>query len=112
VDAAIAISVLPGLRGRTPLELQLAMQRRGVPVVAGWISPTAESFVLQIGADPLDHFRRGVVIAARILSGEKAGEISVDQDSRIFLTANLRAARTLGIKIPKSVLLRADKVIE
>jgi len=50
--------------------------------------------------------------AADILRGSKPGEIPVEQPTRFELVVNLKAAKTLGLKVPESFLQRADKVIE
>jgi len=46
------------------------------------------------------------------LRGTKPGEIPVEQPTRFKVVVNLKAAKTLGLKVPESFLQRADKVIE
>ena len=54
---------------------------------------------------------RHAVMVAKILSGAKPAELPVERPTRVRLVVNLKTAKTLGIKIPQSILLRADEVI-
>jgi len=49
---------------------------------------------------------------ARILDGANPGEMPIEQCTRFEMAVNLKTARAIGITIPKSVLLRANRVIE
>lgn len=57
-------------------------------------------------------YRRSASHAARILKGAKPAEIPVEQPTVFELVINLKTAKLLGIKIPRSVLLRADRLVE
>jgi putative ABC transport system substrate-binding protein len=48
----------------------------------------------------------------RILQGAKPAELPVMQPTEFWLGVNLRTARELGLKVPQSVLIRANQVIE
>jgi len=59
-----------------------------------------------------DMFRRAAVFVDKILKGAKPGEIPVEQAGKIQTIVNIRTAKSLGIEVPTSLLLRADEVIE
>ena len=57
-------------------------------------------------------YRRGAEMVANVLRGAKAGEIPMEQPTTIELVFNLKTAKALGVTIPQSMLIRADRVID
>jgi putative ABC transport system substrate-binding protein len=68
--------------------------------------------LVSYGADYVDHFRQAASYVARILRGEKAGDLPVQQPSKFQLVVNIKTAKALGLDVPAGVLATADEVIE
>jgi putative ABC transport system substrate-binding protein len=60
----------------------------------------------------VDLYWRAADFVDKIWRGTKAGDIPVEQLTKFDLVINLTTAKALGLTIPESFLLRADKVIE
>ena len=66
---------------------------------------------MSYGASSAANYRRAAYFVDRILKGTNPAELPVEQSSAFELVVNLRTAKSLGIAIPQSILVRADEVI-
>jgi putative ABC transport system substrate-binding protein len=88
---------------------ELANQKK-VPV-AGGASYAEAGAIFEYAASLADQLRRSALLVDKVLKGAKPAELPVEQPTLFEFVVNLTAAKALGITIPQSILLRADRVI-
>ena len=86
--------------------------RYKVPAVSFIAIMTAEGGLISYGVNIVDLFQRGASYIDRILRGMKAADLPVQVPTKFELAINLNTAKALGLTIPRSLLARADEVIE
>jgi putative tryptophan/tyrosine transport system substrate-binding protein len=83
-----------------------------LPTMFGFREYIHPAGLMSYGPNIPDLFRRAGEYVDKILRGAKAGELPVEQPMKFELVVNLTVAKALGLKLPESLLLRADEVIE
>ena len=86
--------------------------KSGKPTVGPYPIWGRSGLLMSYSTDPVDGFRRAGMYVARILKGEKPGDLPVEQASKFAFVINLKTAKTLGITVPPTLLELADEVIE
>ena len=90
---------------------ELAIRKR-LPVLAWTDTLALRGALMSYGPSTTDVLRRAGERVAKILNGAKPGDFPVEQPTKLVLVINLKTAKALGITIPQTLLLQADKVIE
>lgn len=112
-DAAVVVEPFGvlGMRARAEEVARHAVAQR-VPAIFSETESVEVGALMSYATNLADDLRRGADLLARVLRGDKPSELPVDQASRFELALNLKTARSLGLTIPQSLLVRADRVIE
>jgi putative ABC transport system substrate-binding protein len=83
-----------------------------VPAVYSFTAFAMDGGLLSYSADYVQLSRRGAAYVDKILKGAKAGDLPVELPNKFELMINMKSARALGITIPQSILVRADRIVE
>ena len=67
---------------------------------------------MSYGGDLVDLLRRAATYVDRILRGNNAGDLPIQQATKFELFVNLKAAKEIGLTVSPTLLARADEVIE
>jgi putative ABC transport system substrate-binding protein len=105
--------VMPdGFTGPHRAPIILAAVRNNLPAVYTDSVSARDGGLLSYGVDRADIFRRAASYVDRILRGAKPGDLPVQFPTKFEMVVNLKTAKSLGLMVPQSILLRADEVIE
>ncbi len=91
--------------------VDFATQKR-IPSMVDRVYLARSGGLMSYGADDEELWRRAAVLVDKILKGAKPADLPIEQPTKFNFVINLKTAKTLGLTIPRSVLGRADQVIE
>ena len=91
--------------------INLAARYR-IPAIYGIPTTVAEGGLMYYRLDLLDLYRQAVAYIDRILKGEKPADLPVQQPTKFNFEINLKTAKALGLTVPNTLLVSADRVVE
>ena len=86
--------------------------KHGLPTISFAATWAPAGGLINYSGTTLETYRRAASFVKRIVDGAKAAELPVERPTRTELIVNLKTAKALNLEIPKSILLRADALIE
>ena len=111
VDALLVLSSSTFFAERRRIA-DLAIKHR-LPLVAPFREVAEAGGLMAYGPNIVELWGQRVpVYVDRILKGAKPGDLPIEQPTKYELVVNLKTAKTLGLTIPPTLVLRADQVIE
>lgn len=83
-----------------------------IPAVSGWASIADGGTLMTYGPVQQEAYRRLAYYVDRILRGANPGDLPVELPAKLEMVINLKTAKALGLAVPQSIRVRADRVIE
>jgi len=83
-----------------------------IPAISGWASIAEGGVLMTYGPNLKERFRRLGYFVDRILRGASGSELPIEQPTKLELVLNLKTARMLGLTVPQTVMVRADRLIQ
>ena len=90
---------------------RFSMQNR-IPAISGWAAIAEGGSLMTYGPVQQEVYRRLAYYVDRILRGASPADLPVELPAKLEMVVNLKTAKALGLTMPQSILLRADRVIE
>ena len=110
-NGGLIVTAIPMANIHRDLFIALAARHR-LPAVYAYRPHVTGGGLVSYGPDQFDLYRRAASYVDRILKGAKPADLPVQAPVKYEFSVNLKTAKTLGLTVPTSILLRADEVIE
>jgi len=110
-DGALIVPSDPFTHDHATLIASLATNNR-LPGIYAFARFAQNGGLIAYGIDLDEQLPKAADYVARILKGEKAGDLPIQAPTRLRMTINLKTAKTLGLQVPDKLLALADEVIE
>ena len=109
-DAVLILS--SPLFGTNPDRLAEQTMKNRLPAITLFPEFARAGGLMAYGVDLLGAFRQAGGMAGKVLSGAKPAELPIERPTNFELVVNAKTAKSFGIELPTSILLRANEVIE
>jgi putative ABC transport system substrate-binding protein len=83
-----------------------------IPAISGWAQFAERGNLMSYGPNLRDSYRRLATYVDKIFKGAKPADLPIELPTTVEMVVNMTTANVIGIKIPRTILVRADKVIE
>jgi len=110
--AQVLVVLSDGVLFNSRGQIAVMATRNRLPAISAVREYVEAGFFLSYGIDLPNQFRRSAVFVDKILKGAKPADLPIEQPTKFELAINLRIAKALGLELSRSVLARADEVIE
>jgi putative ABC transport system substrate-binding protein len=108
---AVNVLASPMLNGiRRTIIIRFLDER--LPAIYEWPESADDGGLIGYGAPVLSLYRRVAILVDKVLRGARPADLPIERPSTFELVVNLQTAKAIGLAIPPSLLLRADRVIE
>jgi putative ABC transport system substrate-binding protein len=89
-----------------------AAMKQGLPIISAFPVAATEGALIGYGPDYLHMYRKAALYVSLVLRGARPTDLPVEQPTKVKMIVNLRTASQLGFKVPLSLLLQADELID
>ena len=108
-----AVDVFPdALTLRSSDRIAAFAAKNRIPTISGWAQFAENGNLMSYGPNLREVYRKLATYVDKIVKGAKPAELPVELPTSVELVVNLKTAKALGIRVPQSILVRADRVIE